>query len=410
MVVVVLSPHKPGAHSRTFPFTGYLGYSPVSIQGAIRTKVEEDGLLLEARDIRVRARCYELDRSAAVARKPTVVCEFENVVWSASDGEYEPLGNFSSAFRIVIPPEAARSVPSTLAYKSWRVWWCLEGGMYPFYFDPFDLVINMGVSKVVNHRPSGMFGSRIVRSHHLAFLRYGAPTLEPFRPWTDADSHSSPIDYVVSADSSTYAAGDNVSVSLSLRRSPRYPAASIKKIVLEIKRELHIGSSAAAAASSDVSLGATSSPPNNNRNSTEAIARPARRVSGWSLFSRSSAIAPQSPAYPSPRSTTSSTSSTAQEDGAPSSSYFCLPSKRSSTPLGNRREEVVLATAARDAEVAFDPEGVWNGRIDCLLPKRRSLYRYSIGESVSTPGAAMRFFVCVRVRAFLLFLRHRQCP
>jgi hypothetical protein len=136
MVVVVLSPHKVGAHARAFPYTGYLGLSPVSIQGAIRLKVEEDNLAVDACDVRVRARCYELDRSPSVARKPTVVCEFEHVVWrAAGDAEYESLGNFTSPFRIVIPPEAARTVPSTLAYKAWRVWWCLEGGTCAIVFE-----------------------------------------------------------------------------------------------------------------------------------------------------------------------------------------------------------------------------------------------------------------------------------
>jgi hypothetical protein len=409
MVFIVLTPYKAGNHSRAFPFTGYLGFSPVSIQGAIRTKVEEDNKLVDACDIRVRARCYELDRSPSVARKPTVVCEFEHVVWRAGDAEYKPLGNFSSPFRIVIPPEAARAVPSTLAYKAWRVWWCLEGGTCSIVSDWVHMSgswLKTWLFPVVNHRPSGIFGSRLVRSHHLALVRYGGPNPEPFRPWTDAETLYSSIDYVVSADSASYAAGDNVSVSLALRRSPRSPGAAVKKITLEIRRELLVGAQHnAAATSSDVSLGAASTSPispgvhRSPRSSmdTATASRPARRISGWSLFGRSSTSIPPSPAYPSPRSPSSSASSSPHEEDAPSS-YFCLPSKRSSTStLGNRRDEVVLATTTRDSDISFDADGTWNGRIDCALPKRKNLYRYSSGESVSTPGASLRFFVCVRV-------------
>jgi hypothetical protein len=260
---------------------------------------------------------------------------------------------------------------------------------------------------VVNHRPSGMFGSRIVRAHHLAFVRYAGPDPEPFRPWTESDTPWSSIDYVVSVDSSTYAAGDNIAVSLVLRRSSRSATAAVKKVTIEVRRELVVGAHHRAAASSDISLGVGSVPPmspgtrQSSRSSMDTVTavRPTRRASGWSLFGRSSSTSmPPSPAYPSPRSPSPSASSSPHEDEVVSS-YFCLPSKRSSTAaLGNRREEVVLAMAMADDDISFDAEGCWNGRIDCALPKRRSLYRYSSGESVSTPLALMRFFVCVRVR------------
>lgn len=58
MVVVTLTPHR-GNGARSFPHTGFLGISPVTFAGVVRTKLQEDKRPLEASSVVVRVRCYE---------------------------------------------------------------------------------------------------------------------------------------------------------------------------------------------------------------------------------------------------------------------------------------------------------------------------------------------------------------
>lgn len=58
MVNLTLTPHR-GNGARTFPSTGYLGLTPVSLAGLVRVKIEEDMKAIQASSLVVRVRCYE---------------------------------------------------------------------------------------------------------------------------------------------------------------------------------------------------------------------------------------------------------------------------------------------------------------------------------------------------------------
>lgn len=58
MVVLSITPHR-GNNARSFPSTGFLGLTPVTLAGTVRTKVQEDKRVLEASSIVIRVRCYE---------------------------------------------------------------------------------------------------------------------------------------------------------------------------------------------------------------------------------------------------------------------------------------------------------------------------------------------------------------
>ena len=58
MVVLSIAPHR-GNSARSFPSTGFLGLTPVTLAGTVRTKVQEDKRVLEASSVVIRVRCYE---------------------------------------------------------------------------------------------------------------------------------------------------------------------------------------------------------------------------------------------------------------------------------------------------------------------------------------------------------------
>lgn len=130
MVVLTLTPYR-GNHTRFFPHAGYLGLTPVVIQGTVRTVVQEDRKPLKARSVVIRVRCYEADISNVAAGKgkkktPRVLYELSQEVWSCEGEEWGLLGDWSKAWRLVLPVDAGGVTTST--FKTWRSWWQVEAG------------------------------------------------------------------------------------------------------------------------------------------------------------------------------------------------------------------------------------------------------------------------------------------
>jgi hypothetical protein len=132
MVRLVVLPHR-GNTARSFPSTGYLGLTPVSVQGHIRTQLEEDKLPLEASSLEVTLRCYESESKGAHSGKAgelRVLYEVSKTLWTSGSQEYMPLGDYEAKFRLSIPVDAVlNGAFSTMVFKSWRIWWSLEASM-----------------------------------------------------------------------------------------------------------------------------------------------------------------------------------------------------------------------------------------------------------------------------------------
>lgn len=132
MVVLTLTPYR-GNHQRFFPHAGFLGLTPIIVQGSVRTALQEDNKPLKASSIVVRVRCYEVDNShrpmGKTRRKAThVLYEQLQVVWQKrGDEEWTELGELQRPFRIVVPVDAPGAV-STSTYKTYRSWWQVEAG------------------------------------------------------------------------------------------------------------------------------------------------------------------------------------------------------------------------------------------------------------------------------------------
>lgn len=181
MVQLTLQPHK-GNNNRFFPHVGYLGLTPVIVQGKVKTQIADNAdRPLPAYSLSVRLRCYE-DRSrksnyqqqtssssspspsssfsdqastsasaTAIGQATTtatttssrtnhVLWETYQEVWNKDSegvqpvdgGEWGLLGDLERNWRLVVPIDAVENgAVSTLSFKHYRIWWQVEAGEFP---------------------------------------------------------------------------------------------------------------------------------------------------------------------------------------------------------------------------------------------------------------------------------------
>lgn len=131
MVEITLTPHR-GNSSRAFPYTGILGLTPVSVQGVVRIRLDEDRRpVQDAFSVVVRVRCYEADNAInASSSRAHLLYEVLERVWSPPDGQPKAsLAELETPFRLVIPRDApSHGALSMLSFKTFRVFWTVDAG------------------------------------------------------------------------------------------------------------------------------------------------------------------------------------------------------------------------------------------------------------------------------------------
>ena len=126
MVHLSISAIKGNQGGRTYPYAGYLGLSKITVEGVVRTRVEDDNRLLPASSITISIRCYEA-RTRFTLSKVNLLLDATQTLWSAADGlEYEGVGSSDHPFRISLPSKVAGF--STMQYPDYRIFWRLEAG------------------------------------------------------------------------------------------------------------------------------------------------------------------------------------------------------------------------------------------------------------------------------------------
>ncbi|WAR55367.1 hypothetical protein PtB15_6B107 [Puccinia triticina] len=202
MVALTITP-KHGNHTRYFPHAGFLGLSPVILAGHVHTRLEEDNQPLEASRLVVRIRCYEaVGSTLSKGTRPelpdsfnklsnlNVLWQTEQTLWAArSSAGYEPLGDSNRPWKLTIPTHAVdpthnsnaqQSCPAigSITYKTWRSWWQVE--------------------TVIYHKPAGIMGSKLMKSHPLYLINYREAEKyysSPEEPTTTIQSSNSRIRY-----------------------------------------------------------------------------------------------------------------------------------------------------------------------------------------------------------------------
>lgn len=89
MVLLLCFPHR-GNGARSFPATGLLGISDVTLCGTLRTKLEEDKQTLEASSVVVRLRCYETVGSSGASPSSNTASGSSAASASTSRSAYNP--------------------------------------------------------------------------------------------------------------------------------------------------------------------------------------------------------------------------------------------------------------------------------------------------------------------------------
>ncbi|EPQ58424.1 hypothetical protein GLOTRDRAFT_35872, partial [Gloeophyllum trabeum ATCC 11539] len=125
MVHLVLYSPKANLSSKYFPYHGYLGLTPLRVEGIVRTRLDEDGKLLPAKSLTVAVRCYELRLGRLTVLSSHLLVDHALDLWrKPDDHDYASIGDAEFPFRITLPPTVGG--PSTVHFTDYRVFWKVE--------------------------------------------------------------------------------------------------------------------------------------------------------------------------------------------------------------------------------------------------------------------------------------------
>ncbi|KAL6309079.1 hypothetical protein BKA93DRAFT_821905 [Sparassis latifolia] len=397
MVHLLLAPLKGNsASSRSFPYHGYLGLTPVSVEGTVRTSLDEDGKTIPAKTLTISIRCYEsrVGRFRSTVHTKLVVDHTETL-WSKPDSaDWADVGVLDFPFKLTLPKRIHGF--STANFHDYRTFWRLEAAL--------------------EHFPMPGVGSRLLRYYDLPLIRYDnlalpLPALCP-PPVTHAlclqttKPRAPVVRYNISTP--TVPVGPHDIIFSSLFLQPLDPGVSVRSATLVIERRIDLHSTPAYDSSTSISS-TSSSAPSTPDYLTDNSFTP---TTGSPLLSPYSSDSPRSvhDVPPSPSSSTSplddNTTSTSRFLSPTPSSYpptLSIPDTRFTSPYATtpvdlpRRTLTATVASAEDASFTCDSSGVWSSTITLQWPAPRSLSRWALGETLHSDFASVRFFIKTKV-------------
>ncbi|KAH9812768.1 hypothetical protein DFH28DRAFT_898229 [Melampsora americana] len=376
MVKISITP-KRGNNTRFFPHHGYLGLSPVIISGTVSTRLEKDDQALEASKVVIRIRCYEglgahpgqgaglgSDPSTSTTSTTTfkppkinILWETEKTLWTPdqSNGpqDYGYLANTDTHWKLVIPVSATQrslggQAVGSMTYRTWKAWWQVEA--------------------VILHKPNGIYGSSILKTHPMFLPNYSRPIPTSLTHHQNVlQSTCSKFSYSITAPA-LIACGDlaRVSISLSPLNSSSEPIV-IKNLSVGLQRTLA------------VEFDPESDPTSNLLDSTPSslgIGLPsAKRWKLRHLQARS-------------RSTPTK----------PNSRLNCQSTNRHSSAISTQTTLVESDSVNSSDFLTISNSDAFSIREILLpIPKAKSRYHYSIGDSCQTKWVVVNYSLVVKV-------------
>ncbi|KAH9812771.1 hypothetical protein DFH28DRAFT_1096805 [Melampsora americana] len=362
MVEISLIPRR-GNYARYFPHVGYLGISPVLVEGQIRVHRHPDEKEVKALQIRIRLRCYEeagLLNHASHQRhessnnhpserynaKTPVLWETSEVVWRASqadsmgDGssDYVRHGDFEAKWKLVIP--ASLLIAGAMTFKDWRTWWQVEA---------------------VIRRPHPHHS--ITKSYPLNIRNFRCPQVPKTLICLDEVVKDLPVVYSISTPAHV-SCGDTITIPIVVSPISKHLSFPIKAIKGSVTLERII------------TIRTESAPPQ------RPVLRPT--ASMWDLrMSRS-------------RSSHDSGSTPIQSSLRPSdrpSTGLNSPSKSSHYTQSTTIDRIETAEAhfPIHQQHELQPVGL-STTVTMTIPRPKSNYHYSIGDSCNTKLATVRYY------------------
>ncbi|CAE7090344.1 unnamed protein product [Rhizoctonia solani] len=347
MVAISISSTKGNAGARWFPHSGHLGFTPVKLDGIVRTRMEEDGKPVAASALTISLRCYEAQHGRVGVVKTNIIAEQTQTLWTPPNGtEYGPLGAREFPFRLVLPVNAPGS--STFHLQDYRIYWRLEAAIH------------------TAHVPG--IGSRQVKCFDVNLVRYSKPSISQ-RPV--AASSLQPCQFSQCEFQFPRRPTSPLDpIPLSLRIQP-HTGASLQRVTFALERRIDFIDSTPASSSSHLA-----SP-------SSGLTRSGSRESSPGLEPYSSTVA--------------------LLNCPPGDLSLALARKRSPSPASQcaKSIEAVLAST----EVTDIPKSIMSDKdtpytVSAMLqvPIPKSGAHWGVGETMQGELARVRFFVTVKAQ------------
>ncbi|KAI0080568.1 hypothetical protein K474DRAFT_1573151, partial [Panus rudis PR-1116 ss-1] len=412
MLTLILAPARGNSGGRYFPYQGYLGLTPLRVEGVVCTRLAEDGKPIPAKSLSVAVRCYESRQGKTGTLHSRLLVDYLSVLWRKPDNQdYADLGSHDAQFKITLPKRVAGF--STAHYQEYRTFWRVEA--------------------VLEHAPISGVGSRLVRYYDLPLVRFDVPPpLQPLSPTSPSYPSSTPhVLYHPTSKSPTPVAEYNLStpvlpigpsdlVFTSLYFRPLDPSLSVRSASVFIDRriDLHQVLSNPNGSYSNFpptpegmdddsprggyfypTMGSTSSSPPLAPSSSapESSSSSRRPHSPYSAPAAQRSNTLEVPSFASPSASSSSVNSMSPlvPPGLPSPSY--PPTPNADAPPKTLTSTITYADSGIGG-FAFDrTSGVWSKTISLQWPKAKSQNLWAMGESIKSELADVSFWVRVKV-------------
>lgn len=407
----------PGNGIRYFPHTGYLGLTPVKVEGGLypprRAEPDADPLLKSSSpgSTRTSSRCQP---------DPSPLLCAATSCYSAAQASCSPTCSPST-------PRLSGSVPRTRNTRMSGIWNSPSGCPYPP--GSADTVPRLswstdayGVSKqvspcasaracaltarfpVLNHSYISGVGTRIIKVSDLPLIRYDVPSppLNIPRPLPSnglprlehqiyTKSRAARIRYSILTPSTPIGPMDLVSISMHLLSDPSVVVRSASAIV---ERRIHTKDTSGSSPSQSQFSAETASPPH--------ATSPYHHNSLTSSSSSSSSLLSSNPTI-TQDNFAASTSTVVTEQRPLLSVNFNLPQSRPSTStssmeIGGSRSSIhpIVGTES-SGSFSRDQNGIFSKTLTVPWPVPKSNSRWAIGESIQTEFISVKFFVRVKV-------------
>ncbi|THH13843.1 hypothetical protein EW146_g6427 [Bondarzewia mesenterica] len=410
MVVVLLSSPQGNTGSRYFPYHGYLGLTPLTVRGIVRTKLDPDGKPLLAKSLTVAVRCYEARTGRRGTIHSNVLAEYVLELWHAPPAsEFAPLADSEHTFRIAIPRDAPGF--STAYFQDYRMFWRVEAGTYA------HLLMTRSDSESVSHpiqsSPTSISWALVLGSSSLPSFLWFVMTFPLRCPRRHHSRRTS---------SRTKLANLGRLPSATISPSRQLPSAlltsSLSASVFTQQTRPSLYAPPASPSSAGLNSEKTSPPPlHHPRRYPQLTLSPLNAHDSFLSLSRTSSSTsitpPPSPLAPGPASSfTLDTLSTAPTITTSSSQYPLLGRHRaqdrdlqSSPTLSNSNgatykviNSTVAGAESSSGRFVRDPQsGVWSRTMTLQWPAARSSTRWALGETMTTELVRVRFFVKVKI-------------
>ena len=226
----------------------------------------------------------------------------------------------------------------------------------------------------MNHKPIPMQGNRKLVSYQIPLVNYSPPPIHLLIPsWSSPSLEK--LSYHITTSKSTY--GPNESLDLILNLKKQDSSLSLKKVIVTLERHLilnpvdHISSASIAAGGESGDETLSSDGEIYRTDSTTPITTTNTGENRKSLFQRS------------------------RVSISPESRSLLLPPTSPSVTSKSSTTTTILVIEKKD--IVFNNDGTTRVEMGAEVPRCKSIYRYSIGESMSTPSARIEFTLSIKV-------------